>query len=263
MRVGSSEAFWENFASQLYGGTRVPRVADIIGSLWEMCGLQIGSMVADICCGRGYSSVELAMRGAKVVAVDLSPEFIENLRGAAKALNLDIVAYAGGAQGLQLAEPACTSMILWNSLGHQDSETDLEILANARKSTHAGGSLVLELATLEELARKPNKVTTRDAGESKIFRRTRSLDTQTGKLLGVWEVLDENGTMVQEGSFSQTVYPKAEIVHMMERTGWSYVTDSDNTPVACEPTGTLFIGRAATDSGRNDCLRCRGLAIGA
>lgn len=260
--MGSSEAFWENFASQLYGGTRVPRVPDIIGSLWEMCGLQIGSTVADICCGRGYSSVELATRGAKVVAVDLSSEFIRNLEVAANALNLDIVAHAGGAQGLELAESACASMILWNSLGHQDSETDLEILANARRSTHAGGSLVLELATLEELARKPNKVTTRDAGESKIFRRTRSLDTQTGKLLGVWEILDENGTTVQEGSFSQTVYPKAEIVRMMERTGWSYVTDSDSTPVSCEPTGTLFIGRAATDSGRNDCLRCRGITIG-
>lgn len=262
MRVGSSEAFWENFASQLYGGTRVPRVPDIIGSLWEMCGLQIGSTVADICCGRGYSSVELAMRGAKVVAVDLSPEFIASLGVAAKALNLDVVAFAGDAQELQLIEPACTSMILWNSLGHQDSETDLEILASARRATHDGGSLALELATLEELAKKPNKVTTRQVEESKTFRRTRNLDAQTGKLLGVWEILDESGVTVQEGSFSQTVYPKAEIIRMMERTGWSYVTDSDNTPVLCEPTGTLFIGRSATDSSRHDCLRCRGITVG-
>lgn len=260
--MGSSEAFWENFASQLYGGTRIPRVPNIIGSLWEMCGLQVGSAVADICCGQGYSSVELAMRGARVVAVDLSSEFIRNLEVVAKTLNLDIVARAGGAQEFELAESACASMILWNSLGHQDPETDLEILANARRSTHVGGSLVLELATLEELAKKPNKVTVRDMGESKIFRRTRSLDAQAGKLLGVWEILDENGGTIQEGSFSQAVYPKAEIVRMMERTGWSYVIDSDSTPVSCEPTGTLFIGQVATDSGRNDCLRCRGITSG-
>lgn len=260
--MGSSEAFWENFASQLYGGTRVPRVPDIIGSLWEMCGLQIGSTVADICCGRGYSSVELAMRGAKVIAVDLSSKFILDLETAAKALNLDIVAQAGNAQGLQLAESACASMILWNSLGHQDSETDLEILASARRSTHPGGSLALELATLEELSKKPNKVTIRDVGGSKTFRRTRNLDTRAGKLLGTWEIVDENGTVIQEGGFSQTVYPKAEIVRMIERTGWSHVTDSDNTPVSCEPTGTLFIGRAATDSGSSDCLRCRGITLG-
>ena len=262
MRMGSSEAFWENFAGQLYGGTRVPRVPDIIGSLWEMCGLQVGSTVADICCGRGYSSVELAMRGAKVIAVDLSSKFIQDLETAAKALNLDIVAYAGDAQGLQLAESACASMILWNSLGHQDSETDLEILASARRSTHVGGSLVLELATLEELSKKPNKVTTRNVGESRIFRRTRNLDTQTGKLLGAWEIIDGNGVAIQEGGFSQTVYPKAEIISRIERTGWSYVTDSDNTPVFCEPTGTLFVGRAATDSGSNDCLQCRGITFG-
>lgn len=260
--MGSSEAFWENFASQLYGGTRVPRVPDIIGSLWQICGLQIGSTVADICCGRGYSSVELATRGAKVIAVDLSSEFIENLKVVAKALNLNIVAHAASAQGLQLAELACASMILWNSLGHQDSETDLEILASARESTHAGGSLVLELATLEELAKEPNRVTTRDAGESKIFRRTRHLDVQTGKLLGVWEILDESGIVVQEGSFSQIVYPKAEIVRMIERTGWSYMADSDSMPVPCEPTGTLFFGRVATDSVHNDCLRCRGIILG-
>lgn len=260
--MGSSEAFWENFASQLYGGTRVPRVPDIIGALWEMCGLQAGSTVADICCGRGYSSVELAMRGARVVAVDLSSEFIKNLGATAKTLGLDIIAMEGGAQGLRLAEPACTSMILWNSLGHQDSETDLEILASARRSTHDQGSLVLELATLEELAQRPYKVTTREIEESKTFRRTRNLDTETGKLHGVWEIFDENGIAIQTGDFSQMVYPKAEIIRMMERTGWSYVTDSDSTPVLCEPTGALFIGQAASSSGRNDCPRCRGIAIG-
>lgn len=261
--MGNSERFWESFANQLYGGTRVPRVPDIIRALWEICGLQAGSRVADICCGRGYSSLELAMRGAKVAAVDLSSEFIENLEATAKALGLDITATEGSAQGLRAAEPNCTSMILWNSLGHQDPETDLEILANARRSSHDRGSLALELATLEELAQRPHKVTTREIEGSKTFRRTRNLDTETGKLHGVWEIFDENGVAIQAGDFSQMIYLKAEIVRMMEYTGWSYVTDSDCTPVSCEPTGTLFIGRAASDSVRHNCLWCRGITIGA
>ena len=202
------------------------------------------------------------MRGARVIAVDLSSEFIENLGATAKTLGLDIVAIEGGAQDLRLAERACASMILWNSLGHQDSETDLEILASARRSTHGSGSLALELATLEELAKKPYKVTTREMEESKTFRRTRNLDIKTGKLHGVWEILDESGSAIRTGNFIQMVYPRVEIVRMMERTGWSCVTDSDSTPVLCEPTGTLFIGQAVSASGRNDCLRCQGVTIG-
>jgi 2-polyprenyl-3-methyl-5-hydroxy-6-metoxy-1,4-benzoquinol methylase len=256
--VSSSDAFWEKFASHLYGGTRIPRVPEIIGSLWEMCGLQVGSTVVDICCGRGYSSLELAIRGAKVVAIDLSSEFIEDLRLAANALGLDIIAQQGNAQEVRLADQVCASVILWNSLGHQDHETDLGILANARRATHAGGSLALELTTLEELAKEPYKTTTRKIGESRSFRRIRDLNIQTRTLHGVWEIVDEDDVLIQGGDFSQLIYSKAEIVRMMKAAGWSYVTDSDKVPMNCEPTGTLFIGRAESSlKGGVNCPNCR------
>jgi len=254
--------FWETFASQLYGGTRIPRIPEIIGSLWETCGLQAGSVVADICCGRGYAAIELAMRGATTVAIDLSARFIEHLAIAADALSLDVVTVRGGAQEVKLPTPLCASMILWNSLGHQDRATDVRILENARRATHSGDSLVLELATLEELAREPRKITVREIGDSKSFRRLRNLNTQTGMLRGVWEVVDESGCILKRGGFSQQVYPWAEIVRMMEATGWSLVTDSDTMPMVCEPTGTLFIGRATPDSHFNNCLRCRDITGG-
>lgn len=258
--MANSDGFWETFSSQMYGGTRIPRIPSIIGSLWETCGLQIGSTVADICCGRGYSSIELALRGAKVQAVDSSIEFIENLNQAAGALNFDITARQGNAEDIYATGSICTTMILWNSLGYQNLEIDMRILANARKSGHAGGSLALELATLEQLSIEPYKVTDRSIGESSIFRRTRDLDVRTGVLSAVWEIIDESGIPVHRGHFSQRVYPKAEIVRIMNVTGWSYVTDSDKTPMNCEPTGTLFIGRIKSNTDGTSCLKCRGIS---
>lgn len=251
--------FWEAFADEMYGGSRIPRIPDIIGALWETCGLKVGSAVADVCCGRGYSAIELALRGANVQAVDLSEEFIVNLNQAANALNLGIVARQGSAEKMRVEDSVCATMILWNSLGHQGPDTDMKILSNARQSTHLSGSLVVELTTLEELSREPYKVTTRSIGESHMFRRIRDLNTQTGILSADWEIFDESETPVRSGRFSQRVYPKAEIVHMMSAAGWSYITDSDKVPLTCEPTGTLFIGTVESnllDSER--CTKCRG-----
>lgn len=256
--MSDDTTFWEAFSDELYGGSRVPRIPGIIGTLWDTCGLQIGSSVADLCCGRGYSSVELALRGADVQAIDLSEEFIADLSRASRALGLQIVTHQGNAEEVRLDSSVCTTMILWNSLGYNGPEADLRILANARQSTHTSGSLVVELATLDELSREPYKVTERSIGESHTFRRTRDLDVQTGFLSANWVILDEYETPVRSGHFSQTIYPKAEIVRMMNAAGWSFVTDSDRVPFSCEPTGTLFIGRAASDLDGENCSKCRG-----
>ena len=251
--------FWETFSGEMYGGSRTPRIPSIIGALWKTCGLQVGSKVADVCCGRGYSSIELALRGADVWAVDFSKEFIANLHHASEALGLGIVTREGNAEEVRPKDSVCTTMILWNSLGYNGPEGDLRILTNAKASTHPGGALVVELATLEELSKEPSKVTERSIGESHTFRRIRNLDTQTGILSANWGIFNEHGTPVRSGHFSQRVYPKTEIVRMMTVAGWSYVTDSDRVPLPCEPTGTLFIGVVESDSSSESCTKCRGV----
>lgn len=252
----SSDGFWGAFSNQMYGGTRIPRISGIVGSLWEAFDLQPGCAVADICCGRGYSSIELALRGAEVHAVDFTEEFIESLNTAGSALHLDIVARHGNAADVSIQEPVCAAMILWNSLGHQNSETDIRILANASRATHPGGWLALELATLEELSKEPYRVVNRVIRES-TFRRTRNLDVRNGVLSALWEIFDKYGNRVRHGQFKQRVYPKAEILRMMKASGWLYVTDSDNAPMNCEPTGTLFIGRGGSNSKGVSCMKCR------
>ena len=110
--MSNNATFWETFSDEMYGGSRIPRIPDIIRALWGTCGLQAGSKVADVCCGRGYSSVELALRGADVQAVDFSKEFIANLSHASQALGLEIVARQGDAEEIQLEGSICTTMIL-------------------------------------------------------------------------------------------------------------------------------------------------------
>lgn len=82
----------------------------------------------------------------------------------------------------------------------QRPEADLRILANARQSTHASGSLVVELS------KEPHKVTERGVGGS----HTRNLNTQTGFLSADWAIFDEGEILIRSGHFSQTVYPKAD-----------------------------------------------------
>ena len=57
--------------------------------LWDEVGLAAGQRVLDVGCGPGRHALELARRGASVVGVDASPEFIELARGSSKDEGLD------------------------------------------------------------------------------------------------------------------------------------------------------------------------------
>ena len=86
-----TRAFWNRFAQEWH-----VQVGDVGDSnrrlnsdpvLWSFAGDVAGLDVLDAGCGTGYLSRQLAQRGARVVAVDLSEEMIEIARARAPSID--------------------------------------------------------------------------------------------------------------------------------------------------------------------------------
>jgi SAM-dependent methyltransferase len=59
-----------------------------------------GSLVLDVACGTGNTSIPLARRGAKVTGVDIAPNLLEQARARAAAEGLEIIFDEGDAEAL-------------------------------------------------------------------------------------------------------------------------------------------------------------------
>ena len=77
-----------------------------------------GKDVLDIGCGPGFFAVELARRGARVTAVDISPEMLQKTRQRAQAAGVDVQVLQADCQALDFGEGCfdliCSRNVVWN-----------------------------------------------------------------------------------------------------------------------------------------------------
>ena len=111
-------------------------VADLGGSALELLDPQPGEDVLDLGCGDGALTVKLVERGARVVGLDSSPEFV----AAAQAAGLD--ARLGDGQALAFA--GAFDAVFSNAAIHWMRD-HAAVVAGVHRSLRPGGRFVAEL----------------------------------------------------------------------------------------------------------------------
>ena len=100
--------------------------------------------VADIGSGPGAYSLWLAERGYTVVARDLTPLHVEQLRAATARRGLTIAADVGDARALDLPDRAFDAALLFGPLYHlQDQEGRLQALRETARIVVPGGVVLM------------------------------------------------------------------------------------------------------------------------
>lgn len=112
---------------------------------WTLLGLKKGSRVLDLCCGTGRHSILLARRGASVLGVDRTTEYLEQARRRACALkNCRFV--QGDMRRLPFDGEFDAVMNLWTSFGYFEKESDdLRTLKSVARALKPGGLFLIEL----------------------------------------------------------------------------------------------------------------------
>ena len=110
--------------------------------------------VLDLCCGPGRHALEFARRGFQVTGVDRTTRYIEAARAAARREGLTVEFVQEDMRRFHRPAVFDLALNLFSSFGYfTDAEENLQVLRNLHASLTPGGTVLLEMAGKEPLAR--------------------------------------------------------------------------------------------------------------
>lgn len=147
--------------------------------------------VLDAGCGSGWQSLELARRGARVVAVDPVPLFVRRLRRAARREGLPIVVREGALPSLPLRPSERFDLVLatFDVLNHLPRKADLgPALGTLARALAPGGNLLVDLVTPQAVASFSDHHRVTFFGDGAVSAESGRYDPATGRgtLLRDW-----------------------------------------------------------------------------
>lgn len=162
-----------------------PREASFV---WRALGLRRGQRVLDLCCGTGRHSAALARKGALVLGVDSTPEYL----AAAKRLAGPRLSFRlGDMRNLPFHAEFDAAINLWTSFGYfADPRDDLRTLRKVRNALRPGGLFLIDLMNAAWLRRhfQPKKWQRRGDG-SYLLEDSRLVEGRDPRVESEWTIL--------------------------------------------------------------------------
>ncbi|QNP66895.1 class I SAM-dependent methyltransferase [Streptomyces genisteinicus] len=212
--------FWTEFYDFLFSEQRWTQAEDLLGTS-PLLSIPAGARVLDLCCGPGVFTIPLALRGADVTGVDRSPVLLE--RGRKRAADTGAAPRFVEADVLDYRPDGPYDVVLnmFTSFGYfEDPADNARVLETMHDALAPGGSLVLDLAGKELLARRVEP--------PKVVRRGEDLLVQTDTVLDDWARLRSDwvlvrGERVTRASLVWFVYSAVELRAMLREAGFGEI----------------------------------------
>ncbi|MEU2688000.1 class I SAM-dependent methyltransferase [Streptomyces hygroscopicus] len=214
------DEFWTEFYDFLFSEQRFAQAEQLLDTS-PLLAFPRGARVLDLCCGPGVFTVPLARRGYEVTGVDRSPAMLDRARKLAaetgatvRYVRADVVEYT---------EPEAFDVVLnmFTSFGYfEDPADNVRVLHRMHAALAPGGTLVLDVAGKELLARK--------VVPPKVVRRGDDLLVQTDTVLDDWARLHSDwvlvrGDRVDRAGLVWFVYSAVELRAMAEEAGFGRI----------------------------------------
>ncbi len=178
--------------------------------------LRKGSRVADVPCGDGRISFELARAGCEVVGVDRCQTSIRRARRRFREAGLAGEFHVGDMRRLRLDAGFNAVVNWWGSFGYFDDETNLEVLEGFARLLRPGGRVLIDQANRERILREFRERFTTDYGPVRISTVNR-WDPEAQRIDGVW-IFQRGGRRVRRHS-SIRLYTPRQMTRLVERAG--------------------------------------------
>jgi len=189
-----------------------------------------GVRVLDCPCGHGRIAGRLAARGAEVVGVDSSPQFLEVARKSGPKVDYRL----GDMRELDFEAEFDVVVNVFTSFGYYDDDTDLAVLAGFRKALKPGGKLVMDHQNSHRImsliaALGGESVSMTERGDDLLIDRNR-YDAERGRT--VTERISVRDGKVRRYPFSVRVFTPAELITWLQHAGFAEVKvlDQDGEP---------------------------------
>ncbi len=204
---------WETLLKNVYSEEESRDQARFIH---RALGLRKGSRVADVPCGDGRISVELAKAGCTVVGVDRSSVSVRRARTRARALGLPAEFHVGDMRNLRVAGPFHAVLNWWGSFGYYDDDTNLAILRRFAELLVPGGRVVIDQVNRERILRRFMHEAEDDYGPARVSVRN-VWNSERQSVDGTWTIT-KGGRRTRRRSSIRLYTPK-QMERLMARVG--------------------------------------------
>jgi SAM-dependent methyltransferase len=214
------DGFWTEFHDFLFSEQRHTQATELLESS-PLLDFPAGARVLDLCCGPGVFSVPLALRGHRVTGVDLSPAMLDRARKHAADSGAEVAYVRADARAYEAPGAFDVVLNMFTSFGYfEDPVDNARVLRTMYSCLAPGGTLVLDLAGKELLARKVTP--------PKVVRRGEDLMVQTDTVLDDWARLRSDWVLVRGDRVTRAtlvwfVYSAVELRRMAQEAGFGRV----------------------------------------
>ncbi|WP_431781952.1 class I SAM-dependent methyltransferase [Streptomyces chumphonensis] len=212
--------FWTEFHDFLFSEQRYAQAEELLKTS-PLLSFSPGTRVLDLCCGPGVFTVPLARQGHEVTGVDLSPAMLERARARTADAGARVTYVQADARTYRAPGAFDVVLNLFTSFGYfEDPADNARVLRTLHDCLTPGGTLVLDLAGKELLARRVTP--------PKVVRRGEDLMVQTDTVLDDWARLRSDwvlvrGERVTRASLVWFVYSAVELRRLAEEAGFGQV----------------------------------------
>ncbi|MCI0385585.1 class I SAM-dependent methyltransferase [Streptomyces sp. CNQ085] len=214
------DGFWTEFHDFLFSGQRYEQAEELLDTS-PLLSFAPRSRVLDLCCGPGVFTVPLARRGHEVTGVDISPAMLERARERSAEAGAPAIYVRADAREYEAPGAFDVVLNMFTSFGYfEDPADNARVLATMHACLAPGGTLVLDLAGKELLARRVTP--------PKVVRRGEDLLVQTDTVLDDWARLRSDwvlvrGERVTRATLVWFVYSAVELRRMAQEAGFGRV----------------------------------------
>jgi SAM-dependent methyltransferase len=219
------DRFWEAFRDAMFPAERFADANDELDSILDLPSVEarVGDSVLDLPCGPGRHSVALADRGFDVTGVDGTGAYLEEARsGAADCGVGDAIEFVEADMREFRRDGAFDlALDLFTSFGYFEVRADDERVArNLRDSLAPGGTLVMDLASKETLARDFHGRTWDDFDDGYVLEE-RTVTDDWSWMDNTWRLVV--GDEVREYDVSHRLYSAYELTGLLQDAGFDAV----------------------------------------
>jgi SAM-dependent methyltransferase len=215
------DALWRAMTPLLFSQKRAGNPAEQVLKALKLVKPR-GKDILDLCCGPGRWSVPLAQRGFRVTGVDRTKYFLKRARAKARSAKVRIAWVRQDMRDFVRPGAFDVALSTFTSFGYFDDKgEDLLVLRNIFTSLRPGGSLLMEMAGKEILARIYQPTTSSQLPDGSVLFERHEVSDGWSRMRNEW-------TFVKDGKartwrFHVTIYSGQELRDRLEQAGFAGV----------------------------------------
>jgi SAM-dependent methyltransferase len=215
------DTLWSTLTPLLFSKKRGGDVAEALPKALKL--LQpTGKDVLDLCCGPGRWAIPFAKSGFRVTGVDRTKPFLNRARADARKARVRIEWVRQDMRDFVRPGAFDLALSLFTSFGYfDDKREDVLVLKNIFTSLRPGGSLLMEMAGKEILARIFQPTTSSSLPDGSLFVERHEVFDGWSRMRNEWIFIKDGKTRTWR--FHLTIYSGQELRDRLEQAGFTDV----------------------------------------